>query len=104
MNIVKIKGIELGKGSPKICVPVTGRTKEEIRLRLEELQEAEPDLAEWRADWYEGVFDREKLEDELAFLRRELGNMPLLVDVYKRQGMCRSGMAFWHPSTIRVGF
>lgn len=79
MNIVKIKGIELGKGSPKICVPVTGRTKEEIRLRLEELQEAEPDLAEWRADWYEGVFDREKLEDELAFLRRELGNMPLLV-------------------------
>lgn len=37
MNIVKIKGIELGKGSPKICVPVTGRTKEEIRLRLEEL-------------------------------------------------------------------
>ena len=79
MNIVKIKGIELGKGSPKICVPVTGRTKEEIRLRLEKLQEAEPDLAEWRADWYEGVFDREKLEDELAFLRRELGNMPLLV-------------------------
>ena len=43
MNIVKIKGIELGKGSPKICVPVTGRTKEEIRLRLEELQEAEPE-------------------------------------------------------------
>ena len=79
MNIVKIKGIELGKGSPKICVPVTGRTKEEIRLRLEDLQEAEPDLAEWRADWYEGVFDWEKLEDELAFLRRELGNMPLLV-------------------------
>ena len=79
MNIVKIKGIELGKGSPKICVPVTGRTKEEIRLHLEELQKAEPDLAEWRADWYEGVFDREKLEDELAFLRRELGNMPLLV-------------------------
>ena len=38
MNIVKIKGIELGKGSPKICVPVTGRTKEEIRLRLEELR------------------------------------------------------------------
>ena len=79
MNVVKIQGIKLGEESPKICVPITGRTEEEIRIRLEELQAAGPDLAEWRADWYEEVFDRGKLKDMLAFLRRELGEMPLLV-------------------------
>lgn len=79
MNIVKIRGIELGKGRPEICAPITGHTKEDIRLRLEELLAAEPDLAEWRADWYEEVSDQEKLADMLSFLRRELKDMPLLV-------------------------
>ena len=37
MNIVKIRGMAIGEGRPKICVPVTGRTREEIALRLEEL-------------------------------------------------------------------
>lgn len=79
MNIVKIKGLELGEGSPKICVPVTGRTKEEIQLRLEELLAAGADLAEWRADWYGEVLQKEKLLEMLDILRRGLGELPLLV-------------------------
>ena len=79
MNRVKIRKIVFGEGRPKICVPITGRTREEIALRTAELKAVEPDLAEWRADWYEEVFDRKKLESMLVWLRKELGELPLLV-------------------------
>ena len=79
MNQVKIRKIVFGEGRPKICVPITGRTREEIALRTAELKAAKPDLAEWRADWYEEVFDGEKLEATLAWLREELSELPLLV-------------------------
>ena len=79
MNQVKIRKLVFGEGRPKICVPITGRTREEIALRTAELKAAKPDLAEWRADWYEEVFDRKKLESMLVRLRKELGELPLLV-------------------------
>ena len=79
MNRVKIRKIVFGEGRPKICVPITGRTREEIALRTAELKAAKPDLAEWRADWYEEVFDRKKLEEMLERLRGELGELPFLV-------------------------
>ena len=37
MNTVKIRNLEIGKGMPKICVPIVGRTKQEI---LESAKEA----------------------------------------------------------------
>ena len=79
MNRVKIRKIVFGEGRPKICVPITGHTREEIALRTAELKAAKPDLAEWRADWYEEVFERKKLEEMLERLRGELGELPLLV-------------------------
>lgn len=79
MKKVTVRNITFGEGRPKICVPITGRTREEMALRMAELKASEPDLAEWRADWYEDVFDREKLEAILAWLRKELGELPLLV-------------------------
>lgn len=36
------------------------------------------DLAEWRADWYEEIFDTEAVRDVLNELRRILKNIPLL--------------------------
>ena len=65
MNIVRVRGLALGEGIPKICVPITGRTREEILLRTEELKATSPDLAEWRADWYEDVQEEEKLLEML---------------------------------------
>ena len=85
MNIVKIRDVKLGEGCPKICVPITGRTKKEIRLRLEELLAAGADLAEWRADWYEEVLLRERLLEMLDFLRQGLGEIPLLVTFRTRE-------------------
>ena len=29
-NYVEVRGVKIGKGVPKICVPIVGKTKEEI--------------------------------------------------------------------------
>jgi len=62
-----------GEGRPKICVPITGRTREEIALRMAELKAEKPDLAEWRADWYEEVFDRKKTGKHVSVAAQRTG-------------------------------
>jgi 3-dehydroquinate dehydratase-1 len=79
MNKVQVRNIVIGEGMPKICAPIVGRTREEILLQTRELKAAEPDLAEWRADWFEKALEKEQLREMLELLRGELGELPLLV-------------------------
>lgn len=85
MNSVRVRDIVIGGGIPKICAPVVGRTREEILTQAGELRDSSPDLAEWRADWFEGVRDKARIREILEALREELGEMPLLVTFRTRQ-------------------
>lgn len=78
MNTVKVKNITLGEGKPKICVPIVGITKEDILNQAKALENVEVDVVEWRVDWFEGVFEFEKVKDVLVDLRKELKELPLL--------------------------
>lgn len=51
MKTLIIKGVALGEGRPKICLPLTGRTEEELICQAEEAVKESPDLLEWRADF-----------------------------------------------------
>lgn len=79
MNTVKIRNIEIGSGLPKICVPIIGATKEEILVEAENIGSLPVDIAEWRVDWFEHVFNFSKVEDVLKDLRTALGDTPLLM-------------------------
>lgn len=79
INKVQVGNVVIGEGMPKICAPIVGRTREEILLQAKELKEAGPDLAEWRADWFEKAGEKEELREILKLLRGALGDMPLLV-------------------------
>lgn len=85
INKVQIRNVVIGEGMPKICAPIVGRTREEILLQAKELKEAGPDLAEWRADWFEKAGEKEELREILELLRGELGELPLLVTFRTRQ-------------------
>lgn len=78
MNTVKVKNVTLGEGKPKICVPIVGVTKEDILNQAKALENVEVDVVEWRVDWFEGVFEFEKVKDVLVDLRKELKELPLL--------------------------
>ena len=103
-NTVKIRNLILGEGLPKICVPVMGRTRQEIAYSVRNAMEQGPDMIEWRADFLEepeaipkhagekgwlgnGTEMREALPDILKELRGYLGDTPLLVTFRtKREG------------------
>lgn len=78
MNPVIIRETAIGEGMPKICVPVVEKTRAEIIKAAEEIKTLPADLVEWRADWFEQVFEAEAVFDVLQELRRILGELPLL--------------------------
>ena len=49
------RSVVLGEGMPKICVPVTGRTLEEIVDQASNAASAFPDFVEWRVDYFEEI-------------------------------------------------
>lgn len=78
MNTVKIKNIVLGDGIPKVCVPIAAKTKEEIIEEALSFKNIHVDVVEWRVDWFNDVFDVEKVKDVLKDLVLALNNIPLL--------------------------
>ena len=78
MASVKVKNLEIGVELPKICVPIVDKTEEEILETARKIVVTEADLVEWRADWFESVFDFEKILEVLGKLREILGEYPIL--------------------------
>lgn len=79
MNTVKVRDIEIGVGVPKIIVPIVGITKKDIIEEAKTFDTIPVDVVEWRADWFEHVFEFEKVEEVLKGLREVLGNTPILM-------------------------
>ena len=82
---VMIKKLPFGGGKVSICVPMVGRTCQEILEEAEALLPAGPDLVEWRGDFFEGIFDRESCRILLQQLEQILGEIPLLF-TFRSQG------------------
>lgn len=73
---VKVRTIEFGKGIPKLCVPITAATPEEVLEQVPAILEAEPDCIELRLDWLDA--DWAEVERLLQALRHEIGDLVLL--------------------------
>lgn len=78
---IKIRNITLGKGIPRICVPLTSSSLPELCREAAAAKAAAPDLAEWRADFYEGLLDEEALTKTLEELSHILDPVPLLFTI-----------------------
>ena len=75
---LKIRNTIIGAGIPKICVPVTGRSREMIRQQAVKIAAAQPDLVEWRADYFEEIETPEAVAEILSTLRGILREIPIL--------------------------
>lgn len=78
MNPVVVRNVKIGEGIPKICVPIVGVTKEEIINEAKTFESIPVDVVEWRVDWFEHVFEIEKVKEVLVELRAALKDTPLL--------------------------
>lgn len=77
-NTLTVRNLVIGEGMPKICVPVTGTTAEDITAQAERIKGLQPDLVEWRADFFEEVEQTEAVLAVLARLRGVLPDTPLI--------------------------
>lgn len=75
---VKVRTIEFGKGMPKICVPIVGRTEAEILAQADRMISKKPDCIELRIDWFEAVNDVNQVIQVLQNLRNVIGETVLL--------------------------
>ena len=78
MESVNVRNIIFGAGKPKVCVPIVGKTKEEILLQAEQIVQKEPDCIELRIDWFESFYDWSLVDEVLQELRTIIGDIVLL--------------------------
>lgn len=82
---IQIKQVVIGEGVPKICVPLTGDTQEKLCREAEAAKQADADLVEWRADFYEAVLQKEKVQEMAEVLAGILGGIPLLFTIRTKE-------------------
>ena len=74
MDVFELKGYTFGNGTPRIAIPLVGNTRDEIldnaHLIREQVDESDSRnlgdvykvaVIEWRADYFDGLDDPEKL-------------------------------------------
>lgn len=78
MRTVEIKGIEIGSGMPKICVPVFGQTREEIVKKAKIAGASQGELVEWRCDFFAQIREEQPLKETLFEMADAIGDKLLL--------------------------
>ncbi len=82
---IQIKGLMIGEGIPKVCVPLTGKTQEAVCREAEDARNAGADLVEWRADFYAGLLQSSRMQELLERLSGILGEIPLLFTIRTKE-------------------
>lgn len=77
-HVVTIRNVHIGEGIPKIIVPIVDHTRDSILEKAIILEDMPIDAVEWRADFYQDVFDTEKVLATAKSLRTVLPDMPLM--------------------------
>ncbi|MEG0367239.1 MAG: type I 3-dehydroquinate dehydratase [Coprobacillus sp.] len=69
MNICSVKDVNIGEGKPKVCLPIVGKTNEDILNQAKSFKDLSYDLVELRIDFYENILDNQKVISLLNDLR-----------------------------------
>jgi 3-dehydroquinate dehydratase I len=88
---IELRGRPVGAGtSPLIIVPLVGRTPAGIETELEVIVPKQPDMLEWRIDFFDGIADRAQVQDTARAIRRAAGAVPILLT---RRKLAEGGQA-----------
>ncbi len=77
MKTLRVGNIELGKGPPKICVPIMGESMGQLTESTVHAIGLDADMYEWRADHFK-TLDHGAILAGLAGIRDILGDKPLI--------------------------
>lgn len=77
-DAIKVRRLAFGQGRPKICVPLVGAAEEILLSEVALANATRADLVEWRADFFEGLDDTDRILATLRALRLMLHETPIL--------------------------
>lgn len=86
--MVQVKSIELDGKHPRICVPLTGTTNEEIIKQALAAETSDAEIIEWRADYYKKVDSLSDVLDVLSHVRMhsKIKSFSVYVSNHRRRG------------------
>lgn len=84
-KMLKIKNLIISPGKPAVCVPILGHNEQEIIAETRKIKEINADLAEWRADFFEGVQDKRALLSMLEVILKELKGIPFIFTIRTKE-------------------
>lgn len=77
-----MKGKLIGEGNqPLICTPLVGKTREEILKELAAVLAKQPDIIEWRADFFAGLSDTEAVVSLANSIKEAAGDTPVIFTI-----------------------
>jgi 3-dehydroquinate dehydratase-1 len=79
-RLIEAGGKPLGGGTlPAIIMPLVGRTRKEVLDEVATVVAKEPDLLEWRIDFFQAIGDIPTVIDTARAIRRAAGGIPVLL-------------------------
>lgn len=78
-KLIHLRGKPIAAGAlPLICTPLVGRTREAVLAELAAVLPKQPDLIEWRVDFFEGLGDTALVIDTARAIKAAAGDIPIL--------------------------
>ena len=77
-KVIDIRGRSLGGATPLICSPLVGRTRERLLAEAANVVAKQPDVIEWRVDYFAAIADTTAVLDAAQALRAAVGDVPIL--------------------------
>lgn len=77
-SFINVKNVKIGIGRPKICVPLTGHTLQDLENQAKAAKDSEADIIELRIDYFIRENGKEKVLDVIGKIRKITQNIPLI--------------------------
>ncbi|MDR2113107.1 MAG: type I 3-dehydroquinate dehydratase, partial [Candidatus Accumulibacter sp.] len=79
-RLIEARGKTLGGGSPPIIItPLVGKTRAEVLGEVAAIVPKQPDLLEWRIDFFQAIGDIPAVIDTARAIRAAAGGVPVLL-------------------------
>ncbi len=78
IKTVTVKNVTFGEGIPKILVPITGTSPDDLRAQVDALAAHHVDVVEWRVDYFSHLADTSMVLATGRALAEQLSETPLL--------------------------
>ncbi|MGB4359401.1 MAG: type I 3-dehydroquinate dehydratase [Rhodoferax sp.] len=86
---IELNGQPIAGGKfPLVCTPLVGRTLEQLMAELAVVLPKQPDVLEWRVDYFEAIGDTAAVIAAARAIKQVAGNIPVL---FTRRSMLEGG-------------